>query len=71
MEQILGVEYTKSAGRRYVHIDLDMYAKNPSLQDFLDSLEIEAAKNEREEDMPLEEFMKQEYKRRGLKYEAV
>jgi hypothetical protein len=71
MEQILGVEYIKSAGRRYVHIDLDMYAKNPSLQDFLDSLEVKAAKNEKGEDIPLEEFMKEEYKRRGLTYEAV
>ncbi|MDR3350949.1 MAG: hypothetical protein LBN98_04830 [Prevotellaceae bacterium] len=71
MEQIAGVKYTKSAGRRYIHIDLDMYSGNEALEDFLDGLEIEAAMNEKGEDIPLEEFMKKEYKRRGLKYEAV
>jgi hypothetical protein len=68
MEQILGVKYIKSAGRRYVNIDLDMYAKNPSLQDFLDGLEIEARK--KEPAYPFDEVIKKEFERRGLNYDV-
>jgi hypothetical protein len=73
--ELAGIKYTKDAtGRkRYVRIDLDMYEENEALQDFLDLLEIEAAKKEKGEDeyVSLEEFMKKEYKRRGLKRDAI
>jgi hypothetical protein len=71
MEQISGIEYASLAGRRYVRVDLDMYGENELLQDFLDGLEVKAARQKREEYVSLEEFMKEEYKRRGLKYEAI
>jgi len=73
MEPIAGIKYTKSpkGDKRYVRIDLDMYGDNQSLDDFLDGLEIMAQKREAGEYVPLEEFMKEEYKRRGLKYEQI
>ncbi|MDR3365580.1 MAG: hypothetical protein LBO71_01220 [Prevotellaceae bacterium] len=67
MEQILGIKYGNATGRRYVQVDLDVHGENELLQDFLDGLEVEAAKNEKGEYVPLEEFMQKEYKRRGLK----
>jgi len=48
-----------------------MYGENQLLEDFLDMIEIEASKNESDEYIPLEEFMKTEYERRRLKYEAI
>ena len=73
METVAGIKYTKSPSghKRYVRVDLDMYGENQLLEDFLDLIEIEASKNETGEYVPLEDFMKEEYKRRGLKYEAV
>ena len=73
MEAIPGIKYTKDASgsNRYVRVDLDMYGDNQALEDFLDLIEIEASKNETSEYMPLDEFMEKEYKRRGLKYEAI
>jgi hypothetical protein len=72
MEAIEGIKYTKgSNGNRYVRIDLDKHGKNQLLEDFLDLIEIETSKNELGEYVPLEEFMKKEYERRGLKYEAI
>jgi hypothetical protein len=71
--ELAGIKYTKdTAGRkRYVRIDLDMYEGNEALQDFFDLLEIEAAKKEKGEHVTLEEFMKKEYKRRGMKYDTI
>ena len=73
METIAGIKYTKSPNgdKRYVRVDLDMYGDNQVLEDFLDLIEIEASKNELDEYVPLEDFMKEEYERRGLKYEAI
>ncbi|MDR1257910.1 MAG: hypothetical protein LBK65_01330 [Tannerellaceae bacterium] len=73
MGEIAGIKYTNdSTGKkRYLRVDLDMYGENQLIEDFLDLLEIEAAKKEKAEYVPLEEFMKEEYKRRGLKYEAI
>ena len=72
MEAVAGIKYTKnSKGNNYVRIDLDMYGENQLLEDFLDLIEIEASKKETGEYVPLDEFMREEYKRRGLKYEAV
>lgn len=71
MEKIEGIKYMKSGGRRYLRVDLDMYGNDELLQDFLDGLEVNAAKKEAKEYVTLEEFMKKEYKRRGLKYETV
>ena len=73
METVTGIKYTKSpnGNKRYVRVDLDLHGENQLLEDFLDMLEIEASKNEAGEYVPLEDFMKEEYKRRGLKYEAV
>lgn len=56
MEQITGIKYTNSGGRRYVRIDLDMYENDDLLQDFLDGLEIKARKGE--ETISLDEFNK-------------
>jgi len=73
METMTGIKYTKSpnGNKRYVRVDLDMYGENQLLEDFLDMIEIEASKNESDEYIPLEEFMKTEYERRGLKYETI
>ena len=73
METVAGIKYTKSpkGNKRYVRVDLDMYGENQLLEDFLDMIDIEASKNESDEYIPLEEFMKTEYERRGLKYEAI
>ena len=70
METIAGIKYTKDSkgNKRYVRIDLDMYGENQLLEDFLDLLEIEARKGE--PTYPLEEVMKAEYERRGLKYDV-
>ncbi|MDR2763838.1 MAG: hypothetical protein LBB90_02280 [Tannerella sp.] len=71
--ELAGIKYTKDATgkKRYVRVDLDMHGENQLLEDFLDLLEIEAAKKEKGEYVTLEEFMKKEYKRRGLKYDAI
>ncbi|MDR0758024.1 MAG: hypothetical protein LBF85_09285 [Tannerella sp.] len=71
--ELAGIKYTKDAARRkrYLRIDLDMHEENEALQDFLDLLEIEAAKKEKGEYVTLEEFMKKEYRRRGLKDDAI
>ena len=73
METIEGIKYTKDSKRNkhYVRVDLDMYGENQLLEDFLDLLEIEASNNDKDEYVPLDEFMKKEYERRGMKYEAV
>ena len=73
MEAIAGIKYTKNSKlkKHYVRIDLDMYGENELLEDFLDLLEIEATKNDKDEYLPLEEVMKKEYERRGMKYEAL
>jgi len=73
METVAGIKYTKSpkGNKRYVRVDLDMYGENQLLEDFLDLVDIEASKNESDEYVPLEEFMKKEYERRGLKYETI
>ena len=73
METISGIKYTKDSKgyKRYVRVDLNMYGENQLLEDFLDLAEIEASKNNAGEYVPLEEFMEKEYKRRGLKYEAI
>ena len=73
METMAGIKYTKDSNgnKRYVRVDLDMYGENQLLEDFLDLIEIEASKQDTSEYVPLEEFMKEEYKRRGLKYEAI
>ncbi|MDR2586543.1 MAG: hypothetical protein LBC84_10085, partial [Prevotellaceae bacterium] len=49
----------------------DTHGDNELLEDFLDLIEIEASKREVGEYVPLDDFMREEYKRRGLKYEAV
>ena len=73
METIEGIKYTKSPkdGRHFVRVDLGIHGENQLLEDFLDLIEIEASKNESGEYIALEEFMREEYKRRGLKYEAI
>jgi len=73
METIAGIKYTKDSKskKRYVRVDLDMYGENPLLEDFLDLIEIEASKKEAGKYVELEKFMREEYKRRSLKYEAV
>ena len=73
METIQGIKYTKDArsNKRYVRVDLDMYGENQLLEDFLDLIEIEASKREGGEYVPLEDFMKEEYKRRGMQYESI
>ena len=73
METIEGIKYTKDSkgNKRYVRVDLDKYGENQLLEDFLDLIEIEASESEVGEYVPLEEFMKKEYERRGLKYEAI
>ena len=68
MEQITGIKYTNSGGRRYVRIDLDMYEENQLLEDFLDLMDIEARKGE--PTYPFDEVMKAEFERRGLKYDV-
>jgi hypothetical protein len=65
MEQIDGIKYSKdSTGRRYVHIDLDMYGKNQLLKDFLDGLAVTARKGEPV--YSFSEVIARENKRRGL-----
>lgn len=73
MSEIAGIKYTKDASgrKRYVRVDLDMYGENQLLEDFLDGLEIEATKKEKTEYAELDEFMKEEYKRRGMEYESI
>ena len=73
METVSGIKYTKSpiGNKNYVRVDLDMYGENQLLEDFLDLIEIEASKNNPGEYLHLDEFMKKEYKRRGMKYEAI
>ena len=44
MERIKGIKYTKSEGRSYVRIDLDMYGGNQALEDFLDFIDVVAQK---------------------------
>jgi hypothetical protein len=58
MGAIAGIKYTKDASgkKRYVRVDLDMYGGNQLIEDFLDLLEIEAAKKEKVECIPLDEF---------------
>ena len=70
MEHLPGIEYEKDeSGRiRYVRIDLDMYGENQLLEDFLDLMDMEARKDEPA--YPLEEVMKAEFERRGLKYDV-
>jgi len=72
MKTAAGIKYSKGTnGNRYVRIDLDIHGENQLLEDFLDLTEIEASKKEEGEYVPLEDFMREEYKRRGLQYEAV
>ena len=73
MAAVAGIKYTKSTngGRGSVLIDLDVHGDNELLEDFLDLMEIESSKKETGEYIPLEDFMREEYKRRGMKYEAV
>ena len=73
MEAVAGIKYTKSptGNKNYVRVDLDIHGENQLLEDFLDLIEIEASKKEGGEYVPLEDFMKKEYKRRGMKYEAI
>ena len=73
METIEGIKYTKDSkkNKRYVRVDLDMYGENQLLEDFLDLIEIKSSKKEIGEYKELEEFMREEYKRRGLEYEAI
>ena len=73
MAAVAGIKYTNNpaGNRRFVHIDLDVHGENQLLEDFLDLQEIEASKKDAGEYVPLEEFMREEYKRRGLKYEAI
>ena len=73
MEPVAGIKYTKDSKgeKRYVRVDLDMYGENQLLEDFLDLIDIEAAKKDEGEYLPLEDVMREEYKRRGLKYEAI
>ena len=70
MEAVAGIKYTKDSkkNKRYVRVDLDMYGENQLLEDFLDGLE--AMAREGEPTYPLEEVMKAEYERRGLKYDV-
>ena len=69
MEAIAGIKYTKgSNGNRYVRVNLDMYGENQLLEDFLDSLDIIARQGE--PTYPYEEVMKEEFKRRGIKYDV-
>ena len=58
METTAGIKYTKSpkGNKRYVRVDLDMYGKNPLLEDFLDLIEIEASTKKAGEYVPLDEF---------------
>ena len=73
MEAATGIKYTKGSngGRGFVVINLDVHGDNGLLEDFLDLVDIEASKKEAGEYVPLDNFMREEYKRRGLKYEAV
>jgi len=73
METVAGIKYTKgpNGGRGFVHINLDIHGDNELLEDFLDLMDIEASTREAGEYVPLDDFMKEEYQRRGLKYEAV
>ncbi|MDR3236610.1 MAG: hypothetical protein LBT48_07830 [Prevotellaceae bacterium] len=56
MAQITGIKYTNDlkGNPRYVRVDLKQYGNNELLEDFLDSLEIEARKGE--ETVSLEVF---------------
>ena len=67
---LAGIKYTKdiTGYNRYVRIDLEKYGENQLLEDFLDILDIEARKNE--PTYPFEEVMRNEFKRRGLKYDV-
>ena len=64
-----GITYRKDIfGRnRYLRIDLKQHANNQLIEDFIDLLDIEARKGE--PTRPFEEVMKEEYERRGLKYD--
>ena len=68
--ELAGIEYTKdTTGRnRYVRIDLEKYGENQLLEDFLDGLEVMARKGETT--YPFEEVMRNEFERRGLKYDV-
>ena len=68
--ELAGIKYTKDATghNRYVRIDLKKYGENKLLEDFLDMLDIEARKGE--PTYPFEEVMRNEFKRRGLKYDV-
>jgi hypothetical protein len=56
MEQTAGIKYTNDlkGNPRYVRVDLEKYGDNELLEDFLDSIEIEARKGE--ETVSLEVF---------------
>jgi hypothetical protein len=66
MKQLEGIKYTKDATgyNRYVRIDLKQYGDDELLEDFLDSIDIAARKEE--PTVPLEEVLARENKRRGL-----
>jgi hypothetical protein len=48
MNETAGIKYKKDAGgnSRYLQIDLNIHGENQLLEDFLDILDIEAAKGE-------------------------
>jgi hypothetical protein len=66
MKQLEGIKYTKDATgyNRYVRIDLKQYGNDELLEDFLDSIDIAARKEE--PTVPFEEVLARENKRRGL-----
>jgi hypothetical protein len=73
MTRIAGVKYeTNTRGRNtgiYINFDrfkVDNRKLSEMLEDFLDLLAFEESKDE--ETYPLEDVMRAEYKRRGLKY---
>jgi hypothetical protein len=75
MARIAGIKYeTNTLGRTTgVHINLDRFKTGNNqlsemVDDLLDLLAIEAGKDD-EPGEPLDDVMRAEYKRRGLKYE--
>jgi len=64
---IVGIKYEKDARgiRRFVRIDLKRFGNSESLQDFLDGTEAGIRKGD--ETITLEEVIKSQNKKRGIK----
>jgi hypothetical protein len=70
MERLAGIKYLKDSNgeNRYLRIDLKKYPEKQVIEDLLDGLEAIARKGE--PTYPFDEVMRDEFKRRGLKYDV-